>query len=385
MTNQELNNLFDSAKQATADTSVEEITAWVGVAAAPAAAGIGIAGKLKLLIAKKAFIIMASTLGILGAVGITAALVGTAKVQGDVESQYKASLIEFQEKNDPSSEKVYIDESYKDSISQTEEPEENIILAPLEPVEIEKDGEFHIIPLSIRKLGENLMDSWSTSSSSTSSSKTIKGSGNILSNSRNVEEFSEIDIEGVFDVVLKQGTEYGVVVEADENLQDHIHVDVSGNVLTVSSDKVKIKKAKRAVVIITLVDVTDITLNGVGDLSSLNTLKLSELNLEVIGVGDAQLTLDCTNLELEYNGVGDVILEGQVTNADFEVNGVGDLLAYELEVENMELEQNGVGDSEINVSNELSIEFTGVGSVRYDGKPKITDIDKSGIGSVKSR
>ncbi len=51
----------------------------------------------------------------------------------------------------------------------------------------------------------------------------------------------------------------------------------------------------------------------------------------------------------------------------------------------MDLEQNGVGDSEINVSNELSIEFTGVGSVRYDGNPKITDIDKSGIGSVKSR
>ncbi len=385
MTNQELNNLFDSAKKATVDTSVEEVTTWVEIAAAPAAAGLGIAAKLKLLIAKKTFIIMASTLGILGAVGLTVTMIGTAKVQNDTESRYQASLIEFQEKNAPSTENVYIDQSFEESVGKQSEKEENLSLTPLEPRAIEKDDEFHIVPLAIRKLGENFLDSWSTSSNSSSDTRTIRGSGNILTNSRPVDAFSVIEIEGVFDVHLKQGQECGVVVEADEKLQDHIHVDVQNNTLTVSSDKVKIKKAKRAVVIITLVDITDITLNGVGDLNSLNTLSLDELNLEVIGVGDAELTLDCRNLELEYNGVGDVILEGKVTNADFEVNGVGDLLAYELIVNNMDLEQNGVGDSEINVINELSIDFTGVGSIRYDGNPKITDIDKSGIGSVKSR
>ena len=384
MTNQDLNNLFESAKQSTSDTTVDEISTWVSLAAAPAAAGLGFAAKLKLLLAKKTFIIMASTLGIIGAIGVTAALFGTAKVQSNAEAQYEAGLIEFQDKKETQN-TVLLEESFRDSLDQMQEVDNNndIVLSPLEPVQIEDNSEFHIIPLAIRRLGESIADSWGSTESS--DNKTIQGSGTNVKNAIPVDAFTKIDIQGVFDVILKQGAEYNVVIDADEKLQEHIEVDVKNGVLTVSTGKVKIKKSNRAVVIVTFIELEEIIHSGVGDISSLNTITCKKLSLEMIGVGDAELSLNCESLELDYNGVGDVVLEGIATVASFEVNGVGDLKAYELVVENMELEQSGVGNSEIKVTNELSIEFNGVGNVRYAGNPKIKSISKSGIGSVKSK
>lgn len=386
MTNHDLNKLFESARQTGADTSVEEISTWVGVAAGSAATGLGIAAKLKLLIAKKTFIIMASTLGIIGAISITVAMIGTAKVQSNAEEQYKKTLIEFQEKTNPSNKTVLIDESFKDSLNVIEkQPEEDLILSPLKPTEIEDINEFHIIPLAVRRLGESIVDSWSSTESNNNNTETVQGTGTNTTNAIPVDHFTKLEIEGVFDVILKQGNESSVIIDADENLQDHIEVDVRGEVLTISTGKVKIKKSNRAVVTVIFTELKEIVHNGVGDIRSFNTINCKDLELEIIGVGDAELSLNCTNLVLEYNGVGDVILDGIVTHAEFEVNGVGDLKAFDLTVENMDLEQNGVGNSEINVTNELSIDFSGVGNIRYTGKPKIKKISKSGIGSVKER
>ena len=52
-----------------------------------------------------------------------------------------------------------------------------------------------------------------------------------------IESFSEIEIDGVFDVILNQGSKESVSIESDENLVDLIDIKVSDKKLMVALKK----------------------------------------------------------------------------------------------------------------------------------------------------
>ena len=51
---------------------------------------------------------------------------------------------------------------------------------------------------------------------------------------------------------------------------------------------------------------------------------------------------------------------------------------------NLQLKHSGVGDAKVYADRELLISFSGVGDVRFKGNPEKKEIQKNGIGSVKS-
>ena len=211
-----------------------------------------------------------------------------------------------------------------------------------------------------------------------------KGNGNLIVDDRKVDVFSKIDIDGVFNVILDQGSKEAVRIEADENLVELIEVKVSGNTLFVDLiDNASIGKSTKLNVFITLVNINELSVNGVGDVSVKNPLVLDKLELDNSGVGDVNLVLDCNKLDVENSSVGDITLSGRATNFNLINSGVGAVLALELDSKNTEIDISGVGDVKVNATHSIDIETSGVGDVEYSGNPKTQNIEDNAVGDVE--
>ena len=198
------------------------------------------------------------------------------------------------------------------------------------------------------------------------------GSGNVITKEVNIQPFSKIEINGIIDVILEQGVKESARIETDDNLMSLIDVRTEGSTLFIALKKdSSIRKSTKLNVFVTLVNITHLTLNGVGDLETNGILELNDLYIETTGVGDIKLAIDCTSLSVDNSSVGDISLFGKTRSLKVNNSGVGDIYAYELTTDYAFIKNSGVGDVEVNVMESIEIESSGVGDVEYTGNPTV--------------
>jgi hypothetical protein len=414
MTHQDLDHLFTSARNVPVETSATEIATWVGATAATSAGVLGVAGKLKLFIAKKTIMLFGITLGTIGVTAISVALMSSPP-----EQEENSPVITYDFVDDEAPQKLQETSIDFDDTLELDVPKPVAPIPPVPPVASTFPAPPPPPPPAIAApIGVRTMSEFEASAfpaprapkpprrtvsppapcppncnnrSSCDNSrdgrknKSVTGDGNVTKQNREVKSFSEIKIEGLFDVTISQGSKESVTVETDANLQEFVEVVNDGNALTVRNGKANFKKVTKMEIHIVLKDVSKISAYGLGDIKSESTLKLNSLELKISGVGDASFQLDCDRLDLNYGGVGDVKLSGKAKTVKMNSSGVGDVHAYDLAVTDLKLNQSGVGDTKVSVNGELTIDFSGVGAVSYKGNPTSKNITKTGIGSVKAK
>lgn len=384
MTHQELNRLFSEARNAPAETSVEEVTAWVATAAVATTGVIGIAAKLKLFIAKKTVLMVGSLIGAAGITVVSIGLLSSSEKPKNVEQ-----VVATETTHSISSEETGIVQQEQDdsihAVLQAEKPQRSevpeVFLAPVMPVK----------PFSIEMPVGLLVRSLFTPDKNTHTTTVgsgladaVKGNGNVIIQDREVAPFHELLVDGVFDVYVTQGDKESVKVETDENLQDQIIVENKGNVLHLSGPH-RVKKSTKMNLYVTVKDLTRIKTIGIGDLHTQSSIQGTSLQLDISGVGDLVMDLNYSNVQIDCSGVGDITLKGKTNKLNIHSSGVGDLKAYDLAAAEVHLSQSGVGDAEVYAENAIDIDFSGVGDVHYKGNPSEKDIEKTGVGSVKAR
>lgn len=214
--------------------------------------------------------------------------------------------------------------------------------------------------------------------------KKWKGDGNVVKEKRTVGTFEQLELSGVFNVQLSQGDQEEVIVETDQNLQELVEtINENGKLIIKSKKGVNKTKSTKMNVYVTVTNINNLEIGGVGNISTENLLVLDGLNLEISSVGNTSLELDCDALNAEFSSVGNIELKGEVETAVVENSGVGNLNALDLEVQNLDLENSGMGNAKVYATNELSIENSGMGNLYYKGNADIKDFETSGMGKVK--
>jgi hypothetical protein len=409
MTHQELDHLFASARTAPAQTSVEEVTAWVGAAAIATTGVIGIAAKLKLFIAKKSLLMLGSVLGTVGVVTLGTIMLVSSPNSGTPESNSIVGTTVSEENFEKEVEAniLPIDLQQEDTLEVPAPVASEPALAPMAPmppapmgpnviaftpnilesiyIELETPQVIVTIP-EIEPVMHTGVAPITYCSDKDDNRKPVKGNGNVTTESRPVKAFKKLEINGIFDVIITQGDVEAVSVETDENLQEFILIEQDGDRLSLNtSSEVNFKKSTKMNVYVTVKSMTHLSSNGIGDVKTENQLNGKKLTVDISGVGDVDLNMNYGSLEFDYQGVGDVLLKGDVAKVDMDCMGVGNVKAYDLNTKEVKLDQSGVGDTEFFASDAVDIDFSGVGNVRYKGNPASKSIDKDGIGSVKAK
>lgn len=208
--------------------------------------------------------------------------------------------------------------------------------------------------------------------------ETVKGSGNLVSEERQVSRFNQIILKGSGNVTLTQGDQQYLEIRTDDNIISLIDTSVKNEKLEISHNGWNLRPTTLNF-FITVSDLKGVAVTGSGDITGKDRLVCEDLYADVSGSGDISLELEAAQLDSDVSGSGSIQLAGRSNSHEASITGSGKIMAFELKTKITSVKITGSGDCKVNVSEKLRAKITGSGDVRYKGHPQIsTKITGSG-------
>lgn len=248
----------------------------------------------------------------------------------------------------------------------------------------------------------------------------IRGSGNVVTESRSISGVDGVDLGTLGDLVIEIGSQESLTIQAEDNLIEHFETQVRGGTLHIETRSgVNLRPTEPVRFTLTVRGLERVAVSGSGDIQ-VPDLEADEFSIDIGGSGDitmgdlaadrmmidiggsgdvftealmvsafetniggsgnisvAELTGE--SVSLDVNGSGNLRIEGgQVNDQQINVNGSGNYTAGDLASEIAQVRVNGSGNATIWVSGSLDVDINGSGDVRYYGSPSVS---MSGDGS----
>jgi Putative auto-transporter adhesin, head GIN domain len=191
----------------------------------------------------------------------------------------------------------------------------------------------------------------------------IVGNGHIVTDTRPVADFSEIQADGGFRIEWRNGPP-SLTITTDQNLlqyitnenEDHrLRLHSRGNIWSRHGIIVAISSPTRA----------GAKLTGAARLTA---NQLSEHSFAIESTGAARVQLD-----------------GNVDELITDMTGASRLDADQLRVKIATISSTGASKADVNVSESLNVSITGAGKVVYSGNPPTVEKHVSGAGSIRHK
>jgi hypothetical protein len=218
-------------------------------------------------------------------------------------------------------------------------------------------------------------------------SRTIEGSGNIITEERNVSGFDRVTLSGFGEVNIVQGATESLTVSTDDNIMPHVRTEVRNNTLILDLDDEGWNRnydpSKGIQFNLVVKDLNRIDNAGAG-IKVVEKLESDSLYVDLSGVGTLEIgDLTASELIVRQSGAGTAVISGQVKGQELNHSGLGSYHAADLESETAIIDISGAGSATVWVNESLDIQISGLGNVIYYGNPRITQ-DVSGVGNLIS-
>ncbi len=212
---------------------------------------------------------------------------------------------------------------------------------------------------------------------------TITASQNITKEVRKVSDFDKIEVQGVFQVDVSYSSKEEVEVEASDNLQRHIELNVKSGTLNIEiSNNTQINSNGSIKVHIKTSKLNGFELSGASSVKLNNTLKDNNLSIASSGAASFKGDVEVNEAEIELDGAATVYLSGNATNANLELSGASQINDYSFEVDNLEIELSGTSSAKINSSKRIEGDISGASSLTYRGNPSTKSVSVSGAAKL---
>jgi hypothetical protein len=213
------------------------------------------------------------------------------------------------------------------------------------------------------------------------SKKKVKGSGNVVSETRQVAEFDRIHLKGSGKVFLTRGESLSIEIKTDDNILPVIKTEVTDRKLVISNKNYNPRPTVLSY-FITVNDLKGIAVSGSADITSDSKLVADNFSADISGSGDMRLELEVGNLDSDISGSGTMRFSGKADSLAASIKGAGNIRAFDMQARNVSLKITGSGNCEVNASETLNVKITGSGDVKFKGSPQIS---KKVTGSGKIR
>ena len=215
----------------------------------------------------------------------------------------------------------------------------------------------------------------------------IKGSGNVITEPRSVGNFKRVSLSGSGQLIITQGNEESLTIEAEDNIMPRIKTEVKGETLSLGYERDSWWKRVRPTRPITfkleVIDITEAKLSGSGTIKASN-VKTKDLEIDISGSGNVVSDrLAAEGLVVNLSGSGKFTLSGRVKKQEIRISGSGKYHAPELESQTVRVRISGSGKAVVRARQILDVKISGSAKVGYYGNPRLTT-DISGSGSVES-
>jgi hypothetical protein len=211
-----------------------------------------------------------------------------------------------------------------------------------------------------------------------------RGSGNVVTQTREVSGFDKISVEYPARVFISQGSTEGLTIEAEDNVLPGLKTEVRGNELRIyykSQDGKHVNPTKAPVITITAKDLSALDFSSAGE-STVDGLETENLDVALSGAGNLKLNqIAVTNLSVSLSGAGGATASGTADGLDLVISGFGSFNGKDLKTNSATVNISGAGSATVWAEDELDAAISGAGSVSYYGTPNVSK-QISGVGGV---
>jgi hypothetical protein len=257
-----------------------------------------------------------------------------------------------------------------------------------------------------------------------SESGTVKGSGNVKTEFRNIDNFSSVNNKSCFNVTLIQADRNSCSIATDDNILQFVEIYTKNDVLYIETKKgINFKDLSKQEILITAKLINSYTSNSSGNASLKGLSVKGDFVFESNGSGNTIAEIECTSLDLSNNGSGnlkfacvfqnvsisnmgsgniqtifkdadivdlknygsgDVKIQGLSKMFTVNNNGSGNVYAVGLKSEIVQISCLGSGNVDVYAIKEISIKSMGSGDVAYRGNPEKSEIKNLGSGKISN-
>ncbi|MBA4375026.1 MAG: hypothetical protein C0401_02495 [Anaerolinea sp.] len=206
---------------------------------------------------------------------------------------------------------------------------------------------------------------------------------------RSVSGFNSVKFKAVGKLIITQGAQESLTIQADQEIRARIHTDVIEGVLIISYDAdwkdwtgFRLVDKGPTVYNLTMKEIKSLAISGVGSLDAAE-ITSDALTLNLAGPGVVTIgTLKVNSLIVDMSGVGSIDVAGTCLDQNVVLSGAGNYKSSRLESERTSVKLSGVGNATVWANQSLDAHISGAGAVEYYGNAKITQ-KVSGIGMLK--
>lgn len=199
---------------------------------------------------------------------------------------------------------------------------------------------------------------------SSCSEQSIKGSGKIVDQARQLAAFDRIQVDGSLALIISLNQPQSMNIIADDNLHPYILTEVSRGLLRIYTKRhYSLVPSETMRVYVNLMKLKNLIANG-------------SIQAKVIGIGNP-------SFNLQSNGSNQIILIGKTQKNTIGVRGEGVIDAHNLEAKRTDLDVKGAAKVSLYASQKLNVKISGAGKVVYYGKPAVINKTVFGNGMVE--
>ena len=215
-------------------------------------------------------------------------------------------------------------------------------------------------------------------------SRTVRGTGQMVTRSIDVSSFDAIDISGNFRVVYRQAPEAALTVRMQENLFTHLDTAVRDGILNVDSRRnFDTTSANRPTLYVYAPNLTEAVFGGAvsaagwdmisGDSFSVVAagavnmdiaIEVRQLDINVSGAGNLTLDMTVAELNLDIAGAATANLSGAANVINIDGAGAFNISAGDLEIESGRVNASGAANVNLSTLENVTVSVTGLARVR---------------------
>lgn len=229
--------------------------------------------------------------------------------------------------------------------------------------------------------------------------ETVRGSGNVVEEAREVSGISGVHLATIGDLTITLGDTESLRVEAEDNLMEYIETDVfSGKLRIKIQENVRLNTTRPIRYYLTVTGLDSIEISSTGDIqapdleaerfsiriSSTGELEMGDLVANTVSIrisssGDVVMgVLNADNLEIDISSTGNLdIAGGEVETQDISISSTGNYRAQDLASDEADVRLSSSGSATIWVRDRLTARLNSSGNLHYRGSPTVNSSTNS--------
>jgi len=200
----------------------------------------------------------------------------------------------------------------------------------------------------------------------------VKGTGKLVTQARDVENFTKIDVSGSIDVHIKQGLPASVKVTADDNVINDLVTKVESGELNIRQrPNTSFRNATMEVYIVTP-EISAISTAASAEVETDGSIKnAAKISFSASSSSSIKAKVDAPTIFINTSSSAEAIVAGRGKSLQAKSSSSSTVMADKLLVETADVSASSSADINIFASVQINAKASSSGSILYSGSPNV--------------